>query len=555
MGGRLFVSILILLSLCFQTLEAQTYFSNLKYNHEGSIFLFNIEKIDEGLFLIPTVRNIRAEGLFVSGWYLLDNEGIFVDSFFFETRGLVTGSVPSRNHLVKDGLVYQVFGLSYDGIPKFLNVSSIENRDSVASYPIELNRPEWSYIDLASATISSDDHIVIIGTGTRIGHPRKYDTFMLKMDFEGNIVWLRDIERFPDENNNTSYLFNLVVCNIIELDGYFYFTNSAEAFWMISYIYKIDSEGNLIWRSELNTKGSAARSTGANLILLPDSSAIAWTNNRQIEVSDVDGDQMEWFYSSPHPAIITIIDTLDGSEIDTFLKRYPRLRGDGEAIDITIRSIITSADNGDFIICGIYTDYGASVDPFIYPQSPMVGRVSQDGEYKWIKYIMERWGDEATSWECYGIAEASNGDLVLTGSTLGWIWDTFEPAFVMRIGPDGCVPGVTFCSGDTLSIEHPLLIVSTTDLEEELQDLNIWPNPLSADGFLHIATEDGQFMSFGPGKLSWYGMDGRLHAQEVLNFVETRGYRAQVPHDLSPGHYIVELVAGNRRFRGKVVVR
>ena len=559
MNSKIIFIVLTVFSLCLQNTEAQTYFSELKYNVHGSMDFLGIEKIEDDLYFIPVAKELREEGLFLSGWYLMNGGGIFIDSFFFETKGLVSGSIPSRNHLIRDGLVYQVFGFNFDGIPKFLNVSSIEDRDSVASYPIEFNRPEWEHINIASATISSEDYILIIGTGTRAGSPRIWDVFMLKMDFEGNILLLRDIEQFPDDTNNYTYNFyNWVMCNIIELDGCFYFTNSASnGLYMHSYVYKIDSEGNLIWRSELNTKGSSEQATAPNLILLPDSSAIAWTNNRQIEPSDVGGDQMKWFYSSPHPAIITILDTLDGSEIDTYLKRYPRLGDDGAGIDITIRSIITSADNGDFIICGIYTDYEFFHHdyPFTSFLNPMVGRVSQDGEYKWIKYIMERWGDDAIGFECYGITEANNGDILLTGSTHRWTLETFEPAFVMRIGPDGCVPGVTFCSGDTLSINHPLLIVSTTDLEDEQEDLNIWPNPLAAGDFLNIATDDGDFMSYGPGRLSWYGMDGRLYAQDVLNFVETRGYRAQVPPDLSPGHYIVELVAGNRRFRGKVVVR
>jgi hypothetical protein len=527
-------------------LNAQSYFSKIKEFDQGTQGFSNITALDSNLFWIQTLKWLPGFSS-QSGYYYMDGEGNFIDSFFYETKGLIVKALPGNNYFFKDDLIYQVYTYRETFRDHDIYVSSQSERDSVDFFPIDFDRPEWQRI-FVSTMLLSGEHIYLFGVGYLPEDDPEHDLFMIKMDLEGNILWLRDIDHFPEPDDNDSYRsVHHIMSNVLETENHFYFTNWAGAgFFDASRVYKVTKEADLVWRSDLEIWVNSFDQCSPDITFTADSSAIIWMNNRITKLSDVGGDHNLLDSVSLNPISLTVLDTADGS----FIEDYIHLK-DNRANSFASSNVITSRFNGDYIFAGIWENLNGNLN---HPKNPLVGRVSPSGEFKWVKRVADRWDSGFAARSFYSLIEADNQDLLLVGGTERLPGGGYLPAWVMRIGPDGCVPGHTYCNEDMLIISHPDIILSAASPAQRHKDLKVWPNPLPAGSRVHFSMDEVGAVSIGSASVRWYDTAAQQVAEEQLSATDRAGFLARVPPQLSPGLYVVEMRIADQRFVARVVV-
>src|SRR6056297_2204437 len=183
-----------LIYLASSSLSGQRYFSKLKKFDQGTQSFSNIEVLDSNLFWLQSLKFLPGSKR-MSGYYYLDGQGNFIDSFFHKNKSLLVKTIPANNYIFKDDLIYQVYSYRDTYTDHDIYVSSISQRDSVDFFPIDFQRPEWDRVFLSTMTWY-EDHIYMFGVGYISGEPREHDIFMIKMDFDGNMIWLKDIDHY-----------------------------------------------------------------------------------------------------------------------------------------------------------------------------------------------------------------------------------------------------------------------------------------------------------------------------------------------------------------------
>ncbi len=539
---RLFF-IVFLLGLMSIQLNGQRYFSKIYPFEEGTHRFISIESLDTNLFWLQGTKWLPGFSS-LSGYYYMDGQGNLVDSFFYETEGLMAKALPANNYIFKDDLIYQLYSYRDSENPHDIYVSSRSERDSVDMFPVDFQRPEWDRTFANTMTLYQDT-IYIFGVGYIAGDPNTHDIFMIKMDLKGNMIWLKDLDQYHYFRSS-----HHIMSNVLEKDGFFYFTNLGDGplgSHHNSRVYKVSAEGELVWRSALENEAVSSQSSFPDITFTADSSAIVWTNNRILYLEDVDNDWEVWQSKSYNPISLTLLDTGDGSFIEDYLYIIDSIGNTFET-----RNVITSRFNGDYIFCGIWENLYGDINQW---SNPLIGRVSPSGEFKWVKLVADMWDDSFTAWSFFSVKEAYNEDLVLVGGTHRQVGHSgYLPAWVMRIGPNGCVPGHTYCNEDTLILNHPNVVVSLETPMMQRKDMQVYPNPLSTGQSVHLGFEKSGFPFRGLAEVKWISSDGRTMAEQKLTLVERAGYRTQVPPDLSPGLYFLEMRIGTESYVARVVV-
>ena len=523
---------------------SQDYFSKIYPFEQGTHRYISVESVDTNLFWLQTLKWLPG-GSGLTGYYYMDGEGNLVDSFFYETNGLFVKALPANNYIIKGDLIYQLLSYRDSSKAHDIYVSTRLERDSVTMFPIDFQRPEWDHIWLSSMTLYQDT-IYMFGLGYIHGDPTQHDMFMIKMDLQGNMIWLKDLDHFE------RYDFNhYIMSNILEKDGYFYFTNIGDdpvTQHHNSRVYKVSSEGEVIWRSAMENEAVFKRGVPPDIAFKADSSAIVWMNNRILYLEDVDNDYEVWQNKSYNPISLTMLDTGDGSFIEDFLYIIDSIGNTFE-----VGNVITSRFNGDYIFCGLWRSLYGDLN---HPQNPLIGRVSPSGEFKWVRLVGDMWGDSWAASSFVSVKEALNQDLVLIGVVYRQVGETgHQPAWAMRIGPEGCVPDVTYCTEDTLILNHPNILVTSVTPQLQRKNLEVYPNPLSSGQVLHLGFPEEGFPLRGAAEVRWISSDGRTMAEQQLELIEQPGYRTSVPLNLPPGLYFVEMRVGGRQYVARVVVR
>ena len=530
-----------LIYLASSSLSGQRYFSKLKKFDQGTQSFSNIEVLDSNLFWLQSLKFLPGSKR-MSGYYYLDGQGNFIDSFFHKNKSLLVKTIPANNYIFKDDLIYQVYSYRDTYTDHDIYVSSISQRDSVDFFPIDFQRPEWDRVFLSTMTWY-EDHIYMFGVGYISGEPREHDIFMIKMDFDGNMIWLKDIDHYQFFE-----VYHDINSNVLEKEGFFYFTNTGNlrGFNRDSRVYKVSKDGELIWRSDLEDQVVDVDASTPDITFTTDSSAVVWMNNRVLRLEDVDNDWEVYQNSSFNPISLTLLDTADGS----FIKDYLHIK-DSIYNKFAILNVITSRFNGDYIFAGIWENLQGD---FNQPMNPLIGRVNPSGEFKWVRLVADRWGDEFTAESFTSVEEAHNGDLVLIGNLRRQASTDPEPAWVMRIGPEGCVPGYTYCTEDTLIINHPNIMVTSAIPQLQRQKLEVYPNPLSSGQTVYLGFPEEGFPLRGVAQVRWVSSEGRTMAEQQLDLIERPGYRTSVPPNLPPGMYFVEMRVGGEQYVARVVV-
>jgi hypothetical protein len=489
----------------------------------------------------------RSPGNLQLGWYLLNGDGEKIDSFYFDTPNLSSGGVLAKNMVYRTDTIFQMKRPKWDhNLEANIYGSSLSQKDSLFRWRYDWSDWGYTWINPSAMVETSDGHFLIIMIGF-VQHPRSFFTLGMMIDREGNELWRREIDQFPkSEGFDMMRMFS----DIIEIDGYFYFLGTYGSVRRESLIQKIDSEGRVIWSFEEFLGGSGlGRNHWRNLSPGPDSATIAFGSNRMLIPEELE-DFEPGFYDrySRWPPTITYLDTLDGTIIDEareFSTKSKRFYG--------INGIINSQFNDDLIFCGFFlrTDYFPN-DPFWHPEIGLVGRLGSDGEFKWIVQIPERWGTHHLGWYFMDLLEASNGDIILVGQARG----LQEPntTWIMRLGPDGCVPDQMYCSGDSLLIAHPDVFVSTESPLPSLEETTAFPNPVRSGDVITMQTKE-ESPPGEPAKLRWYSTSGEVvHTSLDVLFQVNTGYQLQVPENIPSGMYILDLSVGKYSYRAKVLV-
>jgi len=523
--------------------QGQSYFSKLYPFEEGTHRFISVEQVDSNLYWLQALKWLPG-GSGLTGYYYMDGEGNLVDSFFYETEGLFVKALPAHNYFFKDDLIYQLCSYRDSENPHDIYVSSRSGRDSVDRFPVAFNRPEWLRTFANTITLYQDTIYIFGVAQIRTSDPNEHDIFMVKMDLQGNTIWVKDLDHLVDYRSLVG-----IMGNVLQKDGFFYFTYLGEGSsgWEDnSRVYKVSTQGEVIWRSAEEDRAVSVRSVYPDITFTADSSAIVWANNRQLYLEDVDNDIDVWLNKCYNPISLTFLDTADGSFIEDYLYII-----DSIANQFGVETVITSKFNGDYIFCGVWKDLRRDQD-----YVPLIGRVSPAGDFKWVKLVADKWYSGFTAHQFYSLIEADNGDLVLVGTVDRLPGETGpQPAWAMRIGPEGCVPDYVYCEEDTLIVNHPDIMVSSVTPHTQRKDLEVYPNPLSSGQTVYLGFPETGFPLRGVADVRWINAAGQPVAEQRLTLVEQAGYRTRVPPELSPGMYFVEMRAEEQQYVARVVVQ
>lgn len=522
--------------------QGQRYFSKLKKFDQGAQAYDNIEELDSNLFWVPTLKFLPGSS--ISGYYYMDGEGNVIDSFFYGTKGLIAKALPTHNYFFKGDLIYQLYSYRDSENLHDIYVSSRSGRDSVDRFPVAFNRPEWLRTFANTMTLYQDTIYIFGAAQIRTSDPNEHDIFMVKMDLQGNTIWVKDLDHLVDYRSLIS-----MTCHVLQKDGFFYFTYLGEGSsgWEDnSRVYKVSTQGEVIWRSAEEDRAVSVRSMDPDITFTADSSAIVWANNRQLYLEDVDNDIDVWLNKCYNPISLTFLDTADGS----FIKDYLYII-DSIANQFGVETVITSKFNGDYIFCGVWEDVRR--DQWYVP---LIGRVSPAGDFKWVKLVADKWDNEFSALSFFSVEEAHNGDLVLVGAVERLPGETgHKPAWAMRIGPEGCVRDYVYCEEDTLIVNHPDIMVSSVTPHTPRKDLAVYPNPLNSGQTVYLGFPEAGFPLRGVADVRWINAAGQPVAEQRLTLVEQAGYRTRVPPNIPPGMYFVEMRAGEQQYAARVIVQ
>ncbi|TVR81252.1 MAG: T9SS C-terminal target domain-containing protein [Saprospirales bacterium] len=522
-------------------LSAQYPFSKIHYYDDLNSHFFKIEPLEDGRFLILGGQNKPSEFLKV-GWFLVDGDGNMIDTFLFKESW--TSMLTLNNQLVRGDTVLQIFRPI--GHQKEIRVygSSISQRDSIFTWV-----HDWSYIDKLrevrprTMTINSRGNIVVI-SNVLWETPGGPSVYLTEMDLSGEILLKKKVKTFAPDEWHRNYSRFTISSKIVEINNHYYVACGVDVDWDNSFVLKMTKEGEIVWQSDLSLNASSIFEF--DIAPTGDSSGIAWTTNRQLDLADVDNDFEKYWSLSAFPASITFLDTADGSirrehveyrDIDNFFYANRMIR---------------SRFNDDFIMCGAWEQIDPDNDLIVW-EGGMVARVCEEEGFKWIKFIPELWDYQTISVYFWNLTEADNEDIVLVGTSRRLQPPTRRPGWIMRIGPDGCVPGHTFCSGDSLLIAHPGVMVHVDEMSIESHPPMVSPNPVRQGEPIRINFGDQESTMAGV-MIRWYSIDGNLLPMTEAFTVYPDGVVSSLPRNISPGMYILELMKEGRKYRMKVMV-
>ena len=173
---------------------------------------------------------------------------------------------------------------------------------------------------------------------------------------------------------------------------------------------------------------------------------------------------------------------------------------------------VNRAANGDLIWVGALSDH---IETDLVPS---IGRISPNGEMKWVRYYyhLDRPWDFLQ--QLYYITETSDGGLIATG--LRYDIDINNPnpnykeanIWLLKLDGEGCMtPG---CTDETIYFQSDTAIVASNEIVKTNQTIfKIYPNPTSAETQIY-------FLSAASTKnktLKIFSINGHLMQQEELD--------------------------------------
>ncbi|WP_054839716.1 PEGA domain-containing protein [Thermococcus sp. JCM 11816] len=372
----------------------------------------------------------------------------------------------------------------------------------------------------------------------------KGDVWILGLDEDGNIKWQKT---YGGKWNDWAKAVAVAPNGDIIVAGY---TGSFGAGDWDVWVLRLDENGNIVWQK---TYGGGSNYDEANAIALTDNGDIIVTGETwSFGIGEIDvwvlrldengnvkwqktygGSDQDWANSvaiAPNGDVIVAGVTnsfgtngdmwvlrLDENGNVKWQKTYGGSNGDKA-------NAVAIADNGDILVAG---EWGSGCDFLVL-------RLDENGNVKWQKL----YGKDSDCDEAHAVVIAPNGDIIVAGTTEkpGTILTILHDAWILRLPPDGNLPGCDFCKDTNAQVSEPYPVVENSNTEiyvtsAKIEDSTAYP-PHS--WYPHVETQ------YGPSTLS-------ISSQPSGVGVYINGtYKGRTPLTLtlSPGTYRVELFKG-----------
>ncbi|WP_456365007.1 PEGA domain-containing protein [Thermococcus sp.] len=290
-----------------------------------------------------------------------------------------------------------------------------------------------SDIDIATAVaVAPNGDIIVAGVTNSFG-AGDGDFWVLRLDENGNVKWQKTYGGGDDDIAAAVAIAGNG--DIIVAGGTDSFGAGNADIWVL----RLDSEGKVKWQKTYGGRGDDV----ANAVAIAESGDIIVAG---VTNSFGAGDGDFWVLR------------LDSNGNVKWQKTYGGRR-DNEA-----RTVVVTP-NGDIIVAGVANSFSTGSD------DAWVLRLDSKGNIKWQKtYGGSR--DDGTN----KVSIAPNGDVIMAGYTKSFgtgYWD----AWVLRLPPDGNLPGCDFCNDSNAQVSVPSPTVKDTnasvgDTNAQVQDSN-----------------------------------------------------------------------------------
>lgn len=345
-------------------------------------------------------------------------------------------------------------------------------------------------------------------------------TYLLKTDTSGLLLWSKVI---PDDVP-TSINGNMIKTQDghVLITTYVHVNNNPGSYDYNASMAKVDYDGNLIWRKDVDNYTNSGEQQEPMATLLHDGGfAVIWANDSFPWIPDV---------TVPNFSSLYIMDSTGVKQREVRFDRYG-LR--------SVFGLITAA-NGDIIAAGYnYEAYGGEEQGWLFRASPA-------GDILWERYFSDSLQRPWSPIFFYDVEETSDGQIIC----VGYIEDSIPGVSInvdrninmaiLMTDADGCL--VSECPG---GLQY---ITSAPEAPgrggEPMRWLEVAPNPAQSTLRVHLSEQ----LEPSSARLQLFNVAGRL----VLDR-EAVGAGASQELDvqgLSPGFYGLVL-----KERGRVVAR
>ncbi|WP_297523534.1 protein kinase, partial [Thermococcus sp.] len=278
------------------------------------------------------------------------------------------------------------------------------------------------YWDEAHAVALAPNGDIIVAGYTESFGAGWNDVWVLRLDSEGNVKWQKTYGGSKwDEANAVALASN----GDVIVAGYTGSFGAGGDVWVL----RLDGEGNVKWQK---TYGGSK---------WDEANAVAIADNGDIIVAG----HYNGYYNEHTRISNAWVLRLDSEGNVKWQKTYGGEYGD-EANAVAI------APNGDVIVAGYTDSFGAGGDDV------WVLRLDANGNVKWQKTYGGSDNDEANA-----VALASNGDIIVAGYTESFA--TKRSIWVLRLPPDGNLPGCNFCGDSSAQVSDSDAYVDDTRCE------------------------------------------------------------------------------------------
>ena len=462
--------LLLILKLCVLGVTAQyTYFNNTygEFGDQETEVISNVVVVGDIIYLFGGIDNDQDPFSFLLR--AIDNQG--------ET--IIENTVPINNSLTLIGDCQAVSPINPN---KFVYTQATvqgELKGYVTIYD-ELLDTVWmkTYNLFSSQTyfrsnIVDESGIIILGEDASFSNAT--GTFILKIDFDGNIVWSNLLHNVNEEMVHVNE-------NVITLtDGYLLGGNKQGQFTAM--LTKTDLEGNVEWEYYAdnfeNDEGEQADTRAYRLAQLPN--------------GDIVGAHMVWYeyygtqpwnnqdpswYRSLHLSKINLEDS-----ITTYWEH--NYFTDQEFSGSNLWKILPTEDNGVIAM-------GANE---VYAENAWVAKIDSSGALEWFNFYSLDISQTQETYYPYDIEQTSDGGYIIVGEYFSYNEDNFKKSWVMKI--DAC--GDTQRQGcDYVGIQESI----------QSKQFKIYPNP--ANTYFQL---EGKTLSVGD-RIEVIDMYGRVVIQE-----------------------------------------
>ncbi len=335
--------------------------------------------------------------------------------------------------------------------------------------------------EIKDVKVLQDGSIIAVGSTTSFG-AGKEDVWILKLDKNGNIKWQKT---YGGSEHDVATAVTIAENGDIIVAG---LTDSFGAGRYDVWIFRLDENGNIKWQktygeSELDRANAVVLAPKGDVIVTGYTGGDVWV----LRLDENGNVKWQKTYGGKLTEVANTVDIAENGDIIVAGKTWSFGAGDADVWVLKLDengnvkwqktyggsrydgvTTIALAPNGDIIVAGrtVCLDH-SSYDVWVL-------RLDGKGDMKWQKTYGGYDYDGATT-----VAPADNGDIIVAGYTHNFGY--YEDAWVLRLPPDGNLPGFSRDSNAKITIPTPRVMDSQATIENSSatsQDSHAYPNPV-----------------------------------------------------------------------------